>query len=611
MRKNILAASMALMASAIPSVAETVDFTYAGDVATAYTLGQPAGTEIYLAIEIPAELSTRYASAEITAVNITTGAYASASSTGYANKITDVTVFISEDLQSTPVYTQSATLGTVGFTAYAVDLDEPYVIEAGKPVYVGYYFKNTTAPSAGTEFYVPVDGIAVDNMPEACWYGYKSGSRVLWGTGTDEIGSLALGCTISGDALPQNGATLLYPSGLGYAEPGAEFSYSLALRGAAVNAAENVEVTYTVGSAEPVAVTLPVASGPTMGGEATVTVSGMVCNTVAENIPLTFEITKVNGEENISVHPSAETTFNCFKQENGFDRVHLIEEATGTWCPWCVRGIYMIEYVKEKYPDMFIPVALHYNDTMSNTTCNSVLTALQPGGYPYMFIDRVIADDPGYLQYIDLVAKATVPATVGITSLTGEVAEDGTLTIDTDVRFLFDTDNSGNRYRLAYYLVQDGVGPYRQQNGYAGGANGKFYGWESKASSVSMLFDDVARLAVGTYRGFSGSIPAAPKAGEDYSYSTTAVTSAVTAADFTVVAFIVDNETGEVVNAARSSVNNPWFSSISEVKAAGKEGTTWFDINGRPVANPTAPGLYIGRTVGADGSVTSVKKLVK
>ena len=43
-----------------------------------------------------------------------------------------------------------------------------------------------------------------------------------------------------------------------------------------------------------------------------------------------------------------------------YDRVTVVEEGTGTWCGWCVRGIVALEYMRENYPDKFIGIGVHY-----------------------------------------------------------------------------------------------------------------------------------------------------------------------------------------------------------------------------------------------------------
>ena len=61
--------------------------------------------------------------------------------------------------------------------------------------------------------------------------------------------------------------------------------------------------------------------------------------------------------------------------ETYYPRKIVMEEETGTWCGWCVRGIETIERMHTKYPDNFIAIALHTSDRMSNPENYSELTA--------------------------------------------------------------------------------------------------------------------------------------------------------------------------------------------------------------------------------------------
>ena len=49
-----------------------------------------------------------------------------------------------------------------------------------------------------------------------------------------------------------------------------------------------------------------------------------------------------------------------------FDRTVVIEEGTGTWCGWCIRGIVAMDYMKKTYGDKFLGIAVHVNDVMQS-----------------------------------------------------------------------------------------------------------------------------------------------------------------------------------------------------------------------------------------------------
>lgn len=580
-----------------------IDFTYAGEPMAAYHFRQAKGAKVYLAFQFTPAMATAYAGNTITALNATTGAYVLNGIR--SNRITDINVFITEDLNGEPFYSQTGKLGTSAYTQYAVDLQTPYVIEAGKGFYMGYWFNTTESYTTKREYYACADGDTGAD-PAGCWIGIVKNGATVWEQLADQYGALNMGCRIVGESLPVNGVDVLGVLGTDYAEPGVAFSNSLNLRGCGANSPETIEVTYTIGSDAPKTVAVPVAGGIAYGEEKTVVVPGLVYDKEQLETPVSLEVTRVNGADNFSTRRSGSSQFDCFPRSKGFDRLHLVEEATGTWCGWCPRGIVALEYLKEKYSDKFVAVALHGTDEMSKTSTTSMIQALGIPGYPYMIIDRVYGDDPGYYKsYFDPIAARNYPAVMRISSLEASVSEKQELTIDTKVQFSYDTDNSAGRYRLAYYLTEDGVGPYKQTNAYAGGASGVMGGWERKGSSVSTIYNEVGRAQLGGYSGFANSIPAQIVAGEEYAYATTSGLKDITNGKFTVIAFIVDTKTGQVVNAARIEAENPYFSSIGEVEAPEAEAGEWYDLHGRRVASPSS-GLYILRR----GS-TATKVLVK
>lgn len=576
-----------------------MDFTYAGEVAGASSIGASTSDEVFMAIEIPETLANAYAGNTITAFNATTGVYSSGNQ--YLNHINDVIVFITDDLGAEPFYTQPGTLGPDGFTDYTIELNTPYTIEAGKKFFIGYRFHPTESPTLKREYYISCDNDGFAD-PASCWIGYNTlAGEQFYQSFANQIGALCMGFRVVGDNLPADGVNLRYGSGPEYVEPGIPFSYNLSVRGFGNAKAENVDVTYTIGSEEPRTINVPIGgNGIGFNEEAVITINDMVCDHEQPESHISFEITRVNGEANIARANAVSASISCFTRSKGYDRMHVIEEVTGTWCKWCPRGIVMMEYIKTNYPGMFAGIAVHDSDAMAAASCVAALEAVGIPGYPFMFIDRTVGDDPGNLKLIDNIADANYPAPMRVSQLESSTTDENTIDINASVQFAFDTDNADNRYRLAFYITENGVGPYRQLNAYAGGSEGVMGGWELKASSVSTYFDDVARMLYGEVTGFESSIPADIKAGEEYPFSINIVPTYVKGRKFTVTAFIVDNTLFSIRNAAQIEVNIPDDSSVGEIEAAATDGSEWYDLHGRRVANP-GHGLYILRK----GSSTS------
>ncbi len=588
---------------------ESVNFSYSGPVATALTLNAqvaPVGDTVYIAFEIPAKLAALYAGDEITHLNVTTGAYISGQK--YINAVRNIKIFTAETKEDTPTCIQDAELGGDAWTEYSVELDNPVRIEGDKPLIIGYCF----AVPYNQTYYIPIDMIPCD-VPESSMVGVQGTNAeeppVVWTSFADQYGATCLGCTIKGDNYPQSAAALFDMFGPLYAAPGKEFKYQFLIQGKCVST-ETVEILSTIGKGEPIAqvVTLP---KPLPYGEFEVIEIPLTCDEIDFTVGLKFELTKVNGQENTSERTVLYGEIECLPEDKVFPRVSLIEEGTGTWCGWCPRGIVMMEYASEEYPDLFACVALHSSDQMSTSTVSAICSRLFKN-YPSAVINRTTSLSEMSTDEIAQFAAVygTLPALMGFDSLEGVVNSDGNLNVDVVVKSGYDMDNK-NRYRLAFYLVQNGMGPYKQTNNYAGGRQGEMGGWEKKGSSVETIYNDVARYIAGGFTGFDNSLPVTLKGGEAYSYSVSMPVGSVTADEFNLIAFIVDNQTGEIVNAKSVSVENTYYSGVSEIEGdSGLVARKFYNISGVEVKEPSN-GIYIVRSVYSDGTVKTAKTVVK
>ena len=120
MRKIFSLAALAMLCSSAMNVhaadtaegdSSTFDYTLAYDYAGAFqSQAFKLGGTVYQALIIDADNADLYADTEITSINITAGNYKGEK----VNKVKNVTVFLAEDLDSEPFYTQSGKLGDEG-----------------------------------------------------------------------------------------------------------------------------------------------------------------------------------------------------------------------------------------------------------------------------------------------------------------------------------------------------------------------------------------------------------------------------------------------------------------------------------------------------------------
>ena len=241
----------------------------------------------------------------------------------------------------------------------------------------------------------------------------------------------------------------------------------------------------------------------------------------------------------------------------------LVEEATGTWCGWCPRGTEWMDYMAENYPDDFIGIAVHNGDPMTVAEYDAGLGNFPNfPGYPSVLIERTLIDDPDQLEnLLPNSLERLVPANIPDVTATLDVAT-RTLTVDASAEFA--TAISNHDFRFNVVLVEDGVkgtgAGYAQTNYYAGAAAptdpipGYGQNWDDLPATVpaaQMVYNHVGRAILGGWNGTASSIPATVALGE-------AVTKSYTVNSFNVnwnpnnmhvVAMVIDNATGEILNA--------------------------------------------------------------
>jgi len=236
----------------------------------------------------------------------------------------------------------------------------------------------------------------------------------------------------------------------------------------------------------------------------------------------------------------------------------LIEEGTGTWCGWCPRGAVAMEYMYNTYPTGFLGVAVHNGDPMTVAAYDN---GADLSGYPGCNVDRVLLDQgvstSAFQSYYNARKDLIVPAQVGLT----ESAVGSDITIVASA--VFHSNFSSADFRLGVIMVEDDVtgtsSGYNQTNYYAGGSNGAMGGYESLPDPVpaaQMVYDHVGRALLGGYDGQPGSVPTTLTNGQMVSYTfnyTVPGTSNI--ANMHPIAVLIDNTTGEIVNAGNTAVN--------------------------------------------------------
>lgn len=197
----------------------------------------------------------------------------------------------------------------------------------------------------------------------------------------------------------------------------------------------------------------------------------------------------------------------------------LMEEATGTWCQYCPRGIYFMDSITTAY-DNVIPVAVHLNDVMANA---EYAAAIPNSSAPSANFNRNASSITPESWFGTYQTEMQIQPLTSMAIMVGFDATTRVVTAEVEITAL---QNISGDYRIAGIIVEDGVtGPapsYNQSNSYSGGNYGYVGGFENMPNPIPaqrMAYDHVGRELLGGYNGFENSFPSSLATGETYSYN--------------------------------------------------------------------------------------------
>lgn len=241
----------------------------------------------------------------------------------------------------------------------------------------------------------------------------------------------------------------------------------------------------------------------------------------------------------------------------------VVEEGTGMWCGYCPLGIVAMERMKEKYPDTFIGIAVHYDDILD---IGNYAYEIGYSSYPMCLLNRkyevepmVVVESEGKSEYTTLeggvetaLLREQAEVTIADVSLTASESNK-TVSVHAEVRFAVNDDAA--RYRWAFVVVEDKMenDKFYQTNYLSGKTEYDLDGYENLPDRIyPHPFNDVALSIADRFNGFEGSVPTSVKAGESYAFEHSfAVSNMQQPANVRVVAMLLDADTGDVVNATQ------------------------------------------------------------
>jgi len=275
---------------------------------------------------------------------------------------------------------------------------------------------------------------------------------------------------------------------------------------------------------------------------------------VGEYEGIDVTISKVNGVDDLDAADNSFSTADRFSVvEEDFVKYMVVEEATGTWCPWCPRGDVFMNQMEEDYPDNFIGIAVHNEDPMAIAEHDSGITGITGGGWPNSTADRSWVGDPSALPGL-MEQRINNASPVDIEATANYVTDENKIEVSMTSNFY--TVVTDRQFRFSAIVIEDGVtgtgNDYAQANNYAGGGQGPMGGFENLPNPVpasQMVYNHVSRVLVGGFDGMVGDFPAMVDNGTSVTHSMTIdVDTTWNRDELHIVCLVTDTETGEIHN---------------------------------------------------------------
>jgi len=250
-------------------------------------------------------------------------------------------------------------------------------------------------------------------------------------------------------------------------------------------------------------------------------------------------------------------------QELIYGRKIVIEEVAATWCKFCPRGIVAMNTMKEKYPDSYIGIAIHGSgDPMWEERYAAGMDDYI-NTYPIIVVNRnrKMVGDP--VESEKFYQEAISGNANSALSIIASQTDNNSNAVDVKIQGKFVNPVNGSAYRYAIVVTENNVTgsspEYDQVNYYSGGTEimGGFENLPDPVPASQMVYQDVAR---GIFPDFKGQVISNRSLSADeiftIEYSFDLPNNILDKKNIEVIALLLDDKTGEIVNAAKTLVNN-------------------------------------------------------
>ena len=498
--------------------------------------GKPGSGNIDLAIRIPATTLEAYVGNQVTKV-----------CAGIPSTVTtlpdSITVWLRHKKDG-PVITSEKIAAHKGWMP--VSLTQPYTIQANdEELWVGFGWTQTSK--------LTIISFAGPTHEDACWLG-KDG---VWTDFSNKgMGSLAVRAYVEGSVPTSDLEMTALQTGLHIYAIGQQIAVKGEVRNKATESALRPLVAWSLlapkahDEPDEVVMTDTLVIGKTLkeGDRADFTFTIDTQDLTAEgNYTIRCEVLwSDDREDDYATDNSMSAPVEIAREV--FMRKMVVEEGTGTWCGYCVRGIVAFREMYAQHPERFVGLAVHQGDDFKlgypylNTRFST---------YPNCIINRdgnvqgpLAATFEKYYNAMNTVAEANIDVTATYANKV--------ITATADITYgLNSTDRD---WRVIYLLVEDSL-LATQTNYFAGGGMGEMGGFEDLPSYCQIYLNDVVRGAWPDTYGTAGQLPTSFQRGEHAQHTLSFrlpsdKTTTVKDPNHTwLCALLVDGVSGEIINA--------------------------------------------------------------
>ncbi len=235
----------------------------------------------------------------------------------------------------------------------------------------------------------------------------------------------------------------------------------------------------------------------------------------------------------------------------------LVEKFTGTWCNACPEGTITLHKLQHRYRNRIISVEGHINDLLQNTDYATGLHRFS-SNLPSLIYDRKLGYVSQSAQDDGLAAKVMAKDVFAEIVPTVKYLNDDKMEINCTVRFSQEYENSNDRYRVGYAVVENVVNidseGYSQANNCQYISCREYYYLPSNIPGKRMYYHNIARGDNTAFDGVALSLPSETLV-PDVDYTTTYTmelpTSVLDKKNISIIAFVLNTRSHEVLNCAR------------------------------------------------------------